>query len=73
MSGLASVTHAQREGLVFIKGDDISSVHKISEGTEIGLTVLSFAVVVALLATIIVGLTNLCRVLRKELVSRLLT
>jgi hypothetical protein len=68
MSGLASVTYAQRQGLVFLNPDHISSVHEISGGTEITLTVLSFAVVVALLATIIMGLANLCDALRKKLV-----
>jgi uncharacterized protein YneF (UPF0154 family) len=57
------------------KAQDISAiaVHRISEGTEIGLTVLSFAIVVALLATIIMGLTNCCEALSKKLVSRLFT
>ena len=40
---------------------------------EIGLTVLSFAVVVALLATIIMGLATLCDALQQEACSRLLT
>ena len=60
--------HAQRQGLVFLEPDDISSVDEISGGTEITLTVLSFAVVVALLATIIRGLANICDALRKKLV-----
>jgi hypothetical protein len=68
MSGLASVTRAQRQGLVFLNPDHIPSVHEVSGGTEITLTVLSFAVVVALLATIIMGLANLCAALRKKLV-----
>jgi hypothetical protein len=67
MSGLASVTPAQRQGLVFPKPDDISSFHEISGGTEITLTVLSFAVVVALLAKIIGGMANICDALRKKL------
>ena len=69
MSGLASVTDAQRQGLVFRNPDHISSVHEISGGTEITLTVLSFAVVVALLETIIRGPANLCNALRKKLVG----
>jgi hypothetical protein len=68
MSGLAGVTHAQRQGLVFLNPDHISSVHEVSGGTEITLTVLSFAVVVALLTTIIMGLANLRAALRKKLV-----
>ena len=68
MSGLASVTHAQRQGLVFRNPDHISSVHETSGGTEITLTVLSFAVVVAVLATIVRGLANICDALRKKLV-----
>jgi hypothetical protein len=59
MSELASFTDAQRQGPVFLYPDHIPSVHEISEGTEITLTLLSFAVVVALLATIIMGLANL--------------
>jgi hypothetical protein len=68
MSGLASVTDAQRQGLVFLDPDHISSVHEISGRTEITLTVLSFAVAVALLTTIIMGLANICDALRKKLV-----
>jgi hypothetical protein len=68
MSGLARVTDAQHQGLVFLNSDHISSVHEISEGTEITLTLLSFAVVVAFLATIIRGLANICDALRKKLV-----
>ena len=68
MSRLAHVTDAQRSGPVFLNPDDISSVHEISGGTEITLTVLSFAIVVALLTTIIMGLANLCAALRKKLV-----
>jgi hypothetical protein len=64
----ASVTHVQRQDLVFLNPDHISSVHEVSGGTEITLTVLSFAVVVALLTTIIMGLANLCAALRKKLV-----
>ena len=52
--------------------DDVGSAHEISAGTEITLTVLSFAVLVALLATIIMGLANLCGALRKKLVRGLL-
>jgi hypothetical protein len=68
MSGLASVTDAQRQGLVFLDPDHVSSVHEISGETEITLTVLSFAVVIALLARIIMGLANLCGALRKKFV-----
>jgi hypothetical protein len=68
MSGLASVTDVQRQGLVFLDPDHIGSVHEISGGTEITLTVLSFAVVIALIAKIIMGLANLCGALRKQLV-----
>ncbi len=68
MTGTASLTHAQSQGLVFPKPDDIGSVHEILRGTEITLTVLSFAVLVALIATIIMGLANLCDALRKKLV-----
>ena len=68
MSGLASLTDAQRQGLVFLDPDHISSVHEISGRTEITLTVLSFAVAVALLTTIILGLANLCDALGKKLV-----
>ena len=68
MSVLASVTHAQRQGHVFLDPDHVSSVHKISGETEITLTVLSFAVVIALIAKIIMGLANLCGALRKQLV-----
>lgn len=65
---VSSVTDAQRQGLVFLDPDHISSVHEISGKTEITLTVLSFAVVIALLATIIMGLVNLCDALRKKVV-----
>jgi hypothetical protein len=68
MSGLASVTDAQRQGPVFLNPDHISSVHEISEGTEITLTLLIFAVVVAFLVTIIRGLANTCNALRRKLV-----
>jgi len=68
MSGLARVTDAQRSGPVFLNPERIPSVHEISGGTEITLTLLSFAVVVALLATIIRGLANICDALRKKLV-----
>jgi hypothetical protein len=68
MSGLARVTDVQHQGLVFPNSDHISSVHEISEGTEITLTVLIFSVVVALLATIVRRPTNLCNALRKKLV-----
>ena len=68
MSGLANVTHAQHQGLVFLGPNDVGSVDEISGGTEITLTVLSFAVLVALLATIIMGLANLCGALRKKFV-----
>jgi hypothetical protein len=68
MSGLASVTDARRPGLVFLHPDHIGSVHEISGGTEITLTVLSFAVVIALIAKIIMGLANLYGVVRKKLV-----
>jgi hypothetical protein len=68
MSGLASVTDAQRQGPIFLDPDHISSVHEISGRTEIGLTVLTFAVVVALLATIVRGLANLCDALRGKIV-----
>jgi hypothetical protein len=68
MSGLASVTDAQRQGLVFLDPDHISSVHENSGRTEISLAVLSFAVAVALLTTIILGLANICYELRKKLV-----
>ena len=68
MGGLASVTDAQRQGLVFLDTDHISSVHEISEKTEISLTVLSFAVAVALLTTIIKRLANACDSLRKKFV-----
>ena len=60
------LTDAQRQGLVFLKPDDIGSGHEISGKTEITLTVLSFAVVVALLATIINGLADTCDSLRKK-------
>jgi len=69
MSGLARVIDTQRQGPVFLNPSHIRSVHEISEGTEITLTVLGFAVVVALLATIIRGLANICDALRKKLVA----
>ncbi|PYX50532.1 MAG: hypothetical protein DMG76_34460 [Acidobacteria bacterium] len=69
MSGLAHVTDVQHQGLVFLNSDHISSVHEISEGTEITLTLLSIAAVGATLATIVGGLANLCAPLRKKLVS----
>ena len=67
MSRLAHVTDAQRSGPVFLNPDRFPSDHAISGGTEITLTLLSFAVVVALLATIIRGLANICDALRKRL------
>ena len=67
MGGLASVTDVQRQGLIFLDPDRISSVHEISGRTEITLTVLSFAVAVALLTTIIMGLANICDALRRKL------
>ena len=66
MGGLASATDVQRQGLIFLDPDRISSVHEISGRTEITLTVLSFAVAVALLTTIIMGLANICDALRKK-------
>ena len=63
MSGLASVTDARRPGLAFLDPDHIGSVHEISGGTEITLTLFSFAVVVALL----MELANICDALRKKL------
>ncbi len=68
MSGLARVTDVQYHGLAFLNSDHISSVHEISEGTEITLTLLSVAIVGATIATIIGGLANLCDALRKKLV-----
>ena len=68
MSGLASVTAAERQGFVFVDPDHVSSVHEISGETEITLTVLSFAVVIALLARIVMGLANLCGARRKKFV-----
>jgi hypothetical protein len=68
MSGLARVTDVQHQGLVFLNSDHISSVHEISEGTEITLTLLSVAIVGATIATIVGGLANLCDALRKKLV-----
>ena len=68
MSGLARVIDAQRQGSVFLNPAHIRSVHEISEGTEITLTTLTFAVVVALLATIVRGLANLCDALRGKIV-----
>jgi hypothetical protein len=73
MSGLASLTDAQRQGLVFLDPDHISSVHEISGRTEITLTVLSFAVAVALLTTIIKGLANASDSLRKKFVRGFLS
>jgi len=71
MNGLASVTDARDQGPVFLNPGHIPPVHEISRGTEITLTVLSFALVVALLATIIKGLANICDTLRKKLVRLL--
>ena len=68
MSGLAHVTDVQHQGLVFLNSDHISSVHEISEGTEITLTLLSIAAVGATLATIVGGLANVCDSLRKKFV-----
>jgi hypothetical protein len=68
MSGLARVGDVQHQGLVFLNSDHISSVHEISEGTEITLTLLSVAIVGAALATIVGALTNLCDALRKKIV-----
>ena len=68
MSGLARVTDLQHQGLVFLNSDHISSVHEISEGTEITLTLLSIAAVGATLATIVGGLANVCGSLRKKFV-----
>lgn len=68
MSGLASVTDARDQGPVFLHPGHIPPVHEISRGTEITLTVLSLALVLALLATIIEGLANICDALRKKLV-----
>ena len=68
MSGLARVTDVQHQGLVFLNSDHISSVHEISEGTEITLTLLSIAAVGATLATIVGGLANVCDSLRKKFV-----
>jgi hypothetical protein len=66
MSGLARVTDVQHQGLVFLNSDHISSVHEISEGTEITLTLLSIAAVGATLATIVGGLANVRDSLRKK-------
>ena len=68
MSGLACVTDARDQGPVPGNPGHIPPVHEISRGTEITLTVLSFALVVALLATIIEELANICVALRKKLV-----
>ena len=73
MSGLASVTDAQRQGLVFLKPDHISSFHEISGGTEITLTVLSFAVVVAAACNNHQGTGKHLRRAAQEACSRLLT
>ena len=63
MSGLACVTDAARQGPVFLNPHHIPSVQEISGGTEITLTLFSFAVVVALL----MELENICAALRKKL------
>ena len=63
MSGLACVTDAERQGPVFLNPHHIPSVQEISGGTEITLTLFSFAVVVALL----MELANICDALRKKL------
>ena len=68
MSGLAHVTDVQHQGLVFLNSDHISSVHEISEGTEITLTLLSVAIVGPALATTVGALANLCDALRKKIV-----
>jgi hypothetical protein len=68
MSGLASVTDARDQGPVFLNPGDIPPVNETSGGTEFTLTVLSFALVIALLATIIKKLANICDALRKKLV-----
>src|ERR1700735_5843299 len=72
MSGLASVTDVRDQGPVFLNPGHLPPVHEISGDTEITLTVLSFALVVALLATIIKGLANICDALRKKLVRLLI-
>jgi hypothetical protein len=71
MSGLASVTDARDQGPVFLNLRHIPAVHENSRGTEFTLMVLSFALVVALLATIIKGLVNICDALREKLVRLL--
>jgi hypothetical protein len=58
MSGIARIGYVQHQGLVFLNSDHISSVHEISEGTEITLTLLSVAIVGAALATIVGTLAN---------------
>ena len=63
MSGLACVTDAARQDPVFINPHHIPCVQEISGGTEITLTLFSFAVVVALL----MELANICDALRKKL------
>jgi hypothetical protein len=68
MSGLARLTDVRHQGFVFLNSDRISSVHEISAGTEITLTLLSVAIVGAALATVVGGLANLCDALRKKLV-----
>jgi len=69
MGGSASVTDAQCQGLVIVDPDHINSVHEISGATEITLPVLSFAVAVALLTTIIRWPANACESLSKKFVS----
>jgi len=63
MSGLACVTDAERPAPVFLNPHHIPSAQEISGGTEITLTLFSFAVVVALL----MELANICAALRKKL------
>ena len=63
MSGLACVTDAERQDPVFLNPHHIPCVQEISGGTEITLTLFSFAVVVALL----MELANICDALRKKL------
>lgn len=67
MSGLVRVGDVQHQDLVFINSDHISSLHEISEGTEITLTLLSVAIFGAALATIAGRLANLCDALSKKL------
>jgi hypothetical protein len=67
MSRLARVTDVQHQRLAFLSSDHISSFHEISEGTEITLRMLSFAIVIALLATTIKELAHLCEALPKKL------